>query len=33
MNNISISDDKTIYLAFPPGEGNIVIQSVSIIAP
>ena len=33
MNNISVSDDKTLYLAFPPGEGNIVIKSVSVIAP
>jgi hypothetical protein len=33
MNNISVSDDKTIYLAFPPGEGNIVIKSISVMTP
>ena len=33
MTNLANTDDKTLYLAFPPGSGNIIIQSVSVMAP
>ena len=32
LDNAAISNNKTIYLAFPPGTGSIIIKSISITA-